>query len=630
MPHITGIPPLTNEYHVPDHLISVSELGSSRSPKSRASLTKDNAVELTSMATRPEPQLRTMTSSSSLGKSPGSMKQKQQLNQNSSYHSIVSAPTNKTAPSSPIDTHARTTDRDTDAKMYQTSSKTLRMTDTDRPFTRDFKDLFATLIISLPLSSHRVMFSKHEETFLSEEAITNLGSLKFSQSNRIPDPVNPQRSLVTTTTTTFSMARDMARQVCQRFVDARLIESAEGKIYTQFPLKGAIWRLTPKGIQILRRFCDRNGVESERVASLLQGAQTRIVVLERHPETDKLVQDKTMIEVLFRRMVGIDGPNLQTHATHSDSESLSDAAPSVSGIEVTRNRAGDHRHASFTFTGKAVYDWLLNCCTTVDRRETLEICELFVRHQLMASVMDDGVAARDSSNRARFQPSKHAIYVLTEKGRRICGCIPRHDSTSSEDSADFGKDREQRRRLKDTNVSRFQLITEDAALRMLFREHLRASLCEENLNFFIEAKEFLAAWDEHEDDLHNPLVVKEFLATAYSLYNSFLAAGAPSELNIDHCLRSRLDACMTQTNSDGESMLNGLLQAIELIEFAAQNIAKLMASDSVPKFMRDPRYRLVIQEHQADLLRARSPTPSDDDLAINKAVADLAISTHAA
>lgn len=411
-------------------------------------------------------------------------------------------------------------------------------------------------------------------------------------------------------------------------MDARLIESAEGKLYTQFPLKGALWRLTSKGIQILRRFCDRNGVESEQVARLLQRVQTRIVVLERDPDTDKLVQDKTTIEVVFRRMIGIEGPHFKPPSSQSDSEPLSDTVPNLAGIETTRTRAIYDHKASFSFTGRAVYDWLLDCCTTVDRRETLEICELFVKHELMSPAVQDRIAAKDSSSRPRFQPSTQAVYVLTEKGRRICGWIPRHDSTSSEDSADFGQAREQKRRFKDTNVSRFQLITEDAALRMLFREHLRASLCEENLNFFIEAKEFLAAWDEQDTDLHNPLVVKEFLATAYNLYNSFLAAGAPSELNIDHCLRSRLDACMTQTNVDGESMQNSLLQAVELIDCAAQSIAKLMASDSVPKFMRDPRYRSIIQEHQADLLRARSPTPSDEDLRIVTASAGPATNKH--
>ncbi|KAG7152335.1 Developmental regulator flbA like protein [Verticillium longisporum] len=140
--------------------------------------------------------------------------------------------------------------------MHQTSSRLLRMTDDDKPFTKDFKDLFATLVVSLlPLSAHRVRLTRVENTFLSEDAINNLGSLKFSQSNRMPDPKDPSRIVTTTTTTTFSMAKDMARSICQRFLEARFIESADGKYQQVYNMKGSVWQLTPKGVTILDRFC---------------------------------------------------------------------------------------------------------------------------------------------------------------------------------------------------------------------------------------------------------------------------------------------------------------------------------------------------------------------------------------
>src|SRR3954468_6503723 len=117
-------------------------------------------------------------------------------------------------------------------------------------------DLFSTLMVSLKLDSHRVRFTRYDHTFTSEEAINNLGSLKFSQSNRMPDPKDSSRVVTTTTTTTFSMAKEMARSVCQKFLDARFVESVEGKV--DFQNKSAVWQLTPKGIHILERFCSRN------------------------------------------------------------------------------------------------------------------------------------------------------------------------------------------------------------------------------------------------------------------------------------------------------------------------------------------------------------------------------------
>src|ERR1700753_3690054 len=123
-------------------------------------------------------------------------------------------------------------------------------------------------MVSLPLTPHRVRFTRVEHTFTSEEAMTNLGSLKFSQSNRMPDPKDPSRIVTTTTTTTFSMAKDMARSICQRFVEARFIESADGKYQQIYNMKGSVWQLTPKGVTVLDRFCSRNGIQQKQVAEL--------------------------------------------------------------------------------------------------------------------------------------------------------------------------------------------------------------------------------------------------------------------------------------------------------------------------------------------------------------------------
>jgi len=82
----------------------------------------------------------------------------------------------------------------------------------------DFEDLFATLAVSLPLGSYRIRLTMVDHSFLLEEAINNLGSLKFSQSNRMPDLKDPSRMFATSITTTFSMAHEIARSVCICFL----------------------------------------------------------------------------------------------------------------------------------------------------------------------------------------------------------------------------------------------------------------------------------------------------------------------------------------------------------------------------------------------------------------------------
>lgn len=402
-------------------------------------------------------------------------------------------------------------------RMHQTSSKILRMTDDERPFTRDFNDLFATLITSLPLNPHRVRFSRVEETFLSEEAITNLGSLKFSQSNRIPDPKNPSRWVVTTTTTTFSMAKEMARSVCQRFVDARLIESAESKSNTTFLPKGSVWQLTPKGAATLHRFCSRNGINARNIEPVLKRHQMQLVNLERDPTTDKLVQDRPTIEIIFRRFMGSDGPNLKSSTSLSDSDSVSEYATGLVGVKMAKERRVFDKLVNNTFTGKAASDWLLDCCTTIDRRETYEIAELFVKWQLIAPVVEDRAYVRLNPMATYFQPTKHAIYTVSERGQHVCGWIARPPSVDSEDSRDT---KDKSRVTRDSNVGRLNVILQDAALRLLFREFLRQSLCEENLQFYFDVSEFTTNYRnlEKSGKLERPEAVRETLAAAYGKY----------------------------------------------------------------------------------------------------------------
>jgi hypothetical protein len=404
------------------------------------------------------------------------------------------------------------------SKMHQTSSKILRMTDDDRPFTKDFNDLFATLVASLPLTPHRYRFSRAEETFTSEEAITNLGSLKFTQSNRVPDPKNPARWVVTTTTTTFSMAKEMARSVCQRFLDARMIEVPDGRPVETFTLKGGVWQPTPKGIHILHRFCTRNGIAAKHVEPLFRRDLMQLVTLEREEESDKLSQDKGTIEVIFRRFAGQEGPNVKTTTSISDNDSLSDYATGQVGVKVASQRKIFNKTVSNTFTGKAASDWLLDCCTTVDRRETFEIAEMFVKWQLMLPLVEDKLYTSQNPMASVFQPTKEAIYAFTERGQQLCGWLARDPSISSTDSREGS--REKARAPKDSNTNRLATILSDPALRLLFREFLRSSLCEENLSFYLDVKAFNGTYVHHESigKLERPEAVRDTLAAAYGMH----------------------------------------------------------------------------------------------------------------
>lgn len=459
----------------------------------------------------------------------------------------------------------------------------MRISATDSSL-QDFKDLFATLIVSLlPLSAHRVRLTKVEHTFLSEDAINNLGSLKFSQSNRMPDPKDPSRIVTTTTTTTFSMAKDMARSICQRFLEARFIESADGKYQQVYTMKGSVWQLTPKGISILDRFCSRNGIQQKQVAELIGNSLPQLVILEREGQTDKLTTDRGTIEVLFRRFVGIGGFNIKSNVNSADSDSLSDYRDGLTGVKMAAERKVGGKTFKNTFTGKAATDWLMDCSTTVDRRETIEVAGLFVEYELMEAIQQDRAYMSQYPGSHLFQPTKHAIYQLTPRAHDLVnGALSRGRSSEGEVASTGVRPGIAR----DSNTQRLDKILGDPALRLLFRENLRETHCEENLSFYIDVDEFVRSCKQAiRQAQKNPTStsmdgIKEIMAQAYGIYNAFLAPGSPCELNIDHQLRSNLATRMTKAVGQDVAMIDTLHEVTALFEDAQNAVFKLMASVS--------------------------------------------------
>ncbi|CAG8973827.1 hypothetical protein HYALB_00005572 [Hymenoscyphus albidus] len=497
-------------------------------------------------------------------------------------------------------------------KMHQTSSRLLRMTSDDRPFTRDFKDLFATLVVSLPLAPHRVRLTRVEHSFLSEEAINNLGSLKFSQSNRMPDPKDPSRIVTTTTTTTFSMAREMARSVCQRFLEARFIESADGKQAKEFTMKGSVWQMTPKGIHVLERFCSKNGIQQKHVTELVNSTRNtmQLVILERDSTTDKLSSDRSTIEVIFRRFVGSNGFNVKSSTSSADSDSLSDYKDGLQGVRMAADRKVGTQVLKLTFTGKAATDWLMDCCTTVDRRETIEIATLFVAHDLIWCVQTDKtLSPQEKEKDHKFQATKSAIYQITEKGKEVLSMTPSH--RASESAVEVGAPVTRPGVSRDSNTQKLDKILNDAALRLLFRENLRDTHCEENLSFYVDVDEFLnhcrnaIKQSTRVGKGTNLDSVKETMASAYGIYNAFLAPGSPCELNIDHLLRNQLATRMTKAVGQDVQMIESLKEVTKLFEEAQISVFKLMASDSVPKFMKSTKYEQTLKNYDFDSLTSR-------------------------
>lgn len=227
---------------------------------------------------------------------------------------------------------------------------------------------------------------------LSDEAAANLASLKFSQSNRGPDPRDPSRIVTTTTTTTFSMTREMAKAMSQHFMDARLIENATDPQSNLFKDRGT-YQLTPKGLHVLERFISKNGINADHIADVFvqQPICMKLLHLERRSVDDEIIVSQSVITTLFRRFVGHKANYKPDNYDQMDpfqvyhERSKGVAFMDVSDAKAVGSKAPVHK---FCFQAVAALEWLCDFTSVVGREEAAEMAAHFVRFGLITLVSD--------------------------------------------------------------------------------------------------------------------------------------------------------------------------------------------------------------------------------------------------
>ncbi|KIM45934.1 hypothetical protein M413DRAFT_64397 [Hebeloma cylindrosporum] len=544
-----------------------------------------------------------------------------------------------------------------DTDPQSTSSHMMKTTKRGRPFLKDTLDLFATLIVSLQLGPHKQFFRTFPHSFSTDEAAQNLASLKFSQSNRGPDPREPSRVVTTTTTTTFSMTRDMAKAMCQHFMDARLIENATDPNSNLFKDRGT-YVLTPKGLHVLERFVSKNGINSDHLQPVFssQPICIKLLHLERRSSDDEIIVTQSVITALFRRFVGR-APNhsppadkpldvFQKYNERSKGITLSDMTERAQPLQG--KQAQIHKHC---FAAVTALEWLCDFTSVVGREEAAEMAAQFVRFGLITLVSDKrknndsaiiftvrGSAPGGNSpvsQQGEFRCTAKAIYKVTDEGRRLAhwdnaqplgvqdspstSTANLHDRASVDGSMESGPSD---KNSHQSNTDRLRYILEEPGLRSLFREFLRGNFSEENLSFWVDVQDFKkkfnitssamavspvtrpgnrntpgqAAMERHHESLIN---------TAFVIYNTYLAPSSQCELNIDHGLRNELvkylEEVVTsltgkafqgrvepeQANAFNATQLQTMIRLYERIQM---HIFRLMATDSVPKFIKTPKF----------------------------------------
>lgn len=192
------------------------------------------------------------------------------------------------------------------------------------------------------------------------------------------------------------MGREMAKAMCQHFMDARLIENAADRTCNIFKERG-VFMLTPKGLHVLERFISKNGIGAEHLLKVFatQPICLKLLHLERRASDDEIIISQSVITALFRRFAGRTPNYMNSAMLHNTDPAqqyndrskgipLSDTVDRVSGSGGRTNI----QNIKNTFGSIAALEWICDFTSIVGRDEAAEMMAHFVRFNFIELVSD--------------------------------------------------------------------------------------------------------------------------------------------------------------------------------------------------------------------------------------------------
>ncbi len=189
------------------------------------------------------------------------------------------------------------------------------------------------------------------------------------------------------------MTRDMATAMSQHFMDARLVENAVDPNINLFKDRG-VYQLTSKGLHVLERFVNKNGINYEHLQSVFrtQPICIKLLHLERRSSDDEIIVSQGVITALFRRFAGRQ-PNYTN--PNGPGDIFSKYTERAKGIQLhdfvekaqPMLGKGQQLH-KYCFTAVNALEWLCDFTSIVGREEAAEMAAQFVRFGLVVLVAD--------------------------------------------------------------------------------------------------------------------------------------------------------------------------------------------------------------------------------------------------
>ncbi|KAI7893019.1 regulator of G protein signaling domain-containing protein [Mucor mucedo] len=186
---------------------------------------------------------------------------------------------------------------------------------------------------------------------------------------------------------------------------------------------------------------------------------------------------------------------------------------------------------------------------------------------------------------------------------------------------------------RETNHIKLKAVLKDTQLHALFRNFLNNNFCSENLDFWKDHNYLRRHCHDDPAILITMSVEKQqqLLQEAYILWTTYLSPGSARELNIDHMLRedmaeeiAEMVTLVSTSNGNnvtpkvifsGNSAYECLITILNWFDRANDQVCKLLAADSIPKFVRTVEYKraTMSQFRTQDTISKASLTSSDFD-----------------
>ncbi|CAO3586436.1 unnamed protein product [Absidia cylindrospora] len=536
-------------------------------------------------------------------------------------------------------------------ELSSTYTTTMKLTgDGRRPFAKDVFDLFSALVLQLELGDHQSFFRTYPSTFTTDEAATCLKSLKFSHVVRTPEP-NSNAYRLTRTTTTFYMERTIAKALLQQFLNTRLILIATDTTARNVKDK-CIWTLTSKGKRMIMDFGERAFVSVDHMAPHLANINTiSVFVLERINETDQLAFERENITNCFKTvMTKIPLENILAddigglhHHHYLDEYTHTFYGRQLFEWIIQYTTVVNREEADMVAGELVLYGW---------------IAHIIDKSDLGNNSFDDSVLFRTSRN-ALYHVTERGRFVLgwadtRSSSKSVTSTSSQNDSKGKTKSAGqqhnlnniYSSSHERPASISNSETDvltctddaaqfvRLRQILEDPLLRMYFRIYLKDNFCDENINFWLD----YFSMRKKKKAQHTKNGMKDMISDSYAIYDTYLKSKAIHEVNIDHTLRKNIDTLVKSTfsvvsdprqNSNPSSSSSSTSPAappfaspavtphsvattaisinaplaqclhdlMKLYDKVNDHLCRTMAQDSVPRFLRTPKYQKLLNAH---------------------------------